>query len=553
VPEGLKLLSHRGPDKSGALRIALGWSQIQLGMTRLTITDRKNHVPVPGAWDGIYVAYNGEIYNHREVARDLGLQLETENDMEVLAKGWRKLGPQLLPKLNGMFAFVLVDAQNDEVWLVRDRAGEKPLFHASYDGRLYVASELKALPVPLWEQVLSDLDTFEYDCLEETPFEHVKRLSPGCYIKLEKFEDLIEDCVPIRRWWHLPRDMDTRFTNVGEAAEELEPLLRNAIEIRWPGEVNAAVQLSGGLDSAIIQAVVESDRLYTVSFPADGVDNMKLALRAAKGRRVPEEVSFGAVQAKAALPQIAWHLGTPATWTAVAQWFLMKAIADGGNKVCLSGEGADELFLGYSRYRILWHMWLAEKDPKLVEYGPTLRYLVGSAMDIMSKLLDRGETLASEARARDIVNLYRPEGRSLPRQMAHVEFHTTMQVLLRMADRMASAWSLENRSPFLDYRVMEFGARLPVGLCIGELGNKAILREVATRLGVVAEIVHETTKRGLFIPWPKWFPAKGAGEGRRGPWDRAAFRDAMLEAWRDGYDSRRDRPTVCMEACLKLR
>jgi len=520
-------------------------------MNRLKITDRKNHVPVPAVWDGIYLAYNGEIYNHGKVAWDLDLSLDTHNDMEVICRGWAKEGPKLLDRLNGMFAFVLVDTRDDTIWLVRDRAGEKPLFYAPLDHRLYVTSEIQALPVPLREKVLEDLDVFEYDCMEETPFEGVYRLKPAHFSRLERFQDLMH--VPLRRWWQLPTGRAQGNGTMKEAAEELEPLLRDAIQIRWPDEVSAAVQLSGGLDSAIIQAVLGAEELYTVSFPRDGVDNLALAkLAQGKGPKTPQEVSFGAKEAKGALPTVAWHLGSPATWTAVAQWFLMEAIAQGGNRVCLSGEGADELFLGYSRYRILWHLWLTQVDPKLSDYSPTYRYLIGSDTDVLSKLLDRGVTLDSEARSRLIVERFKPKNRALPRQMGHIEFHTTMQVLLRMADRMAAAWSIENRSPFLDFRVMNFAARLPVEHCIGVRGNKNILREVATRLGVDAAIVHEKTKRGLFIPWPKWFPVEGEGEGERGIWDRSTFRDAMLEAWRMVYADRIERPLSCDSCCVKL-
>lgn len=546
--EGLKLLRHRGPDKTGTLRVSLPWATVTLGMTRLKITDQSD-LPVPVGYDGVFMAYNGEIYNHRELRAELGVMVSTECDSELLCRGIAKVGlEKLLPMLNGMFSFVAVDTAKGCVYIARDRAGEKPLYYTTEDFRFYAASEIKALPVALWEEPCQDLETFEFDWDEQTAFQKVRRLRPGCYARLDKLEDIFPQCLPVRRWWTLPFGRDDRFTKTEEAAEELEPILRDAVEIRGRTEVPIAVQLSGGLDSSIIQALLKLPSAYTVTFPADGIDNLEQAKKAACGAQ-PVPVTFDLASVRAALKDIAYHLDTPATWTAVAQWFMMKAISESGHRVCISGEGADELFLGYSRYRILWHLWQCRIDKYLEAYQPLGKHLLGTDTDIMTKVLDRGGTMESEARAREVVHLFNPLERSLPRAMAHIDFHSTMQVLLRMADRMASAWSVENRSPFLDYRVMEFGARLPAEICFTEDGNKAVLRALAGRLGVPWPIVHERTKKGLFIPWTKW---TGGAPSSRGIWGRKSFFDEMLAAWREAFKDRLARPACCEDGCPKI-
>jgi asparagine synthase (glutamine-hydrolysing) len=293
--------------------------------------------------------------------------------------------------------------------------------------------------------------------------------------------------------------------------------------------------LSGGLDSAIIQAVAHCPTCYTVTFPGVA-DNLTPALGATRGAQL-FPVSFGLAEAQQALPRVAYHLDTPAMWTAVCQWWMMQAIAADGFRICLSGEGADELFLGYSRYRILWWLEQARQDERLHSYGPMLDHVVGSGAGAMARMIQRGYGLVSSARATEVIKRFDDPALSLPRRMAKIDFSTGMQVLLRMADRMAAAHSLENRSPFLDHRVIELAARLPDSALIDAGRSKAVLIEVARRLDVPEEILQEKTKRGLYLPWNTWHPK--AQTGPRGAWDRRHFHNAMLHAWREAFAGRR--------------
>jgi asparagine synthase (glutamine-hydrolysing) len=285
--------------------------------------------------------------------------------------------------------------------------------------------------------------------------------------------------------------------------------------------------VSGGLDSAIIQAAADrlglDPRRYCVTFPE--IDNITQASLAADGRAV-KAITFSKEDLLEVLPEVAYHLDTPATWTAVCLWYLCREIAADGHRVLISGEGADELFGGYARYRVLYWLDRMLKDPHLVPaYVPTILKTVGDPLTPAIRLLDRGGTAETAWRATELFERFRDLKRTLPMQFARVEYHTTMQVLLRMADRMAAAWSLENRCPFLDYRIQEFSTKVPDHLLVNEHENKSILRALARRWRVHPAITDERTKRGLAIPWNTWCP--GTGE-----WDRKSFAALMLNAWR---------------------
>ncbi len=526
----LSRLHHRGPNGRGKLAVDLPWSRyVMLGMTRLAIVDRR---PLEVPFDfrpscGVVLAFNGEVYNWRELRTELsdGLPWQTDCDAEVVARGWRRWGVEMLGRLNGMFAFALIDTVAGELVLARDRAGEKPLYYAERHGLLSFASEIKALPgIQLHEYPCDDMETLEFDCGPTTPFNGVLSLQPGHFVRLSRAGQVLRP----RTWWSLPTDTQP-VAELADVAEEAEALVIDAVRLRASADVPVAVQLSGGLDSAIIQAVANCERLYTVTFPEDGVDNLELA-RAAAGGVEPRTVTFGIHGLMDALPSIAWHLDTPATWTAACQWFMAKQMAADGIVVALSGEGADEVFGGYARYKAL--RWLDEmqQDPALAGYGVMLDRMLGGG-DPLVALLDRGVTAEASEHAERLVMRHGGDGGGgRPAQMARIDWHTTMQVLLRMADRMATAHSMENRSPFLDYRLVEFGARLPTSMKVdARKGTKLVLREVARRLGVPRQITDEQHKRGLFLPWSKW---TGAPE-----WDRHAFSWTMQQAWRRAFFS----------------
>lgn len=521
------IMRHRGPDAQGVLHVELSWASVTLSMSRLKVVDQSD-LDVPYDFRsnfGVVLAFNGEIYNWRDLrteldsfAKDGAPGWKTRCDAEVVAAAWRRWGPGCLHRLNGMFAFVLVDTVSDAIFCARDRAGEKPFYSAQRGGVFYVASEPKALPVALEPGACPDAETLEFDCGRSTPFAGVNVLEPGWCMYWPR-QGVIRDGGR-SQWWQLPDapEEPTR-PSVDHQVDKLHALLMDASRIRHVAEVPVAVQLSGGLDSAIIQAVCQSEQLYCVTFPE--VDNLSKAQLVARGYPVTP-ITFTRDELVDAIPEVVRHMDTPASWTSVCQWFMNQQVAADGNVVVLSGEGADELLGGYSRYRILYWVERMLNDARLSSYGPLIERTVGSREDVMGHMLDRGHDPQTRAHAMDLVEQHGGTG-DLVERMARTDFYTTMQVLLRMADRMAAAFSLENRSPFFDYRVMEFAARLPSRYKVTGFESKAILRRIAERLGVDERVVNEKTKKGLYVP-SNW------GDGGL-VWDRKWFARLMNDAW----------------------
>jgi len=535
----LNTMRHRGPDDQGMRRVVLPWCTADIGATRLSIVDATGTVPTPGFFPtaGVLLAFNGEIYNWRQLRQELsnGSPWMTNCDTEVVAYAWRRWGPGMLSRFNGMFALALVDTLTGSIFLARDRAGEKPLYYSTHNSQFHFASEVKALGLPLQETHCRDVDVLEFDCLETTPFLNVTRLNPGHYLLLNSPDDLHKPS-PMT-WWSLPTDIDEDLS-WELAVDEVEALVVDAVRLRAQSEVPATALVSGGLDSAIVQAVAKFPEVFCCTFPSiPGMDWLPAAQLAAPNAHVIP-VTFSLQQALQDLPQIAYHLDTPATWSALPQWFMAQRIHEHNYKVLLSGEGVDELFAGYSRYRILRHLDQARIDPQLTNYQTLVNLVLEEPKAILSKLLDRSLDNVSIDHARTLVERFSTSG-DMVANMCRIEWHTTMQCLLRMADRMMAAYSIENRSPFLDYRLIELAARIPTRYKVTSHWSKAVMREVALRLGVSPTIVNNPTKTGLVVPWNQWKrdteQTSTSTTSDRGIWDRGDFTRSLTEVWRSVY------------------
>lgn len=524
---------HRGPDARGSALIDIGWTKVALGGTRLSIVDLSD-LPVPARFDylGVSLSYNGEVYNWRELRTALsdGRPWMTDCDSEVIARAWRRWGPDMLHRFNGMFAFALVDERKKVVMLARDRAGEKPMFVRRHHGVFDFASEVKAFSGSLEEQQTPEQDVLEFDCLSTTPFKGIWRLGPGERLIFRRPRDLTS--ARPETWWSFPTEIDEGMS-WDTAVDEAEAILVDAIRIRADTEVPTTALVSGGLDSAIVQAVARVPRVYCCTFPHDDMNWMDAAIQAAKGAEVVP-ITFGLGGAQAVMQYVAYHLDTPATWSALAHWFLAKVMAEDDIKVVLTGEGADELYAGYSRYRALYWVQQARTDPQLSGYQRIVDIVTSPSNDrTLARMLDRSPDGKSLDHALELVRRFSTTG-DLVADMGRVEWHTTMQCLLRMADRMCSAFSIENRSPFFDYRLIELAARTPTRHKITPQWSKAVLREVARRVGVHDDIVNDQHKRGLVVPWNKW--RNLSVDNPRGAWDRSDFAAAMKTAWRQAFD-----------------
>ena len=566
-------LAHRGPDGSGV------WTApgVGLGHRRLSIIDlATGDQPMRSADDRLALSYNGEIYNFREVRRELeafGHAFRTESDTEVILAAWRQWGPDCLSRFNGMFAFALYDKDQDCLFLARDRLGVKPLYWTILsDESLIFASELKGLLAhPLIRRTPSVRAIDDYLALGYVPddscmVEGVRKLAAGHYLLVRRGRSAPE---PVQ-WW------DVDFSNPSTASaraleEELVERLRDAVRSRMVADVPLGAFLSGGVDSsAVVALMAEASRsavqTCSIGFSEADHDETKWASLVA-GRfatshrsRIVEAGDFGLIDT------LADAFDEPFADASALATYRVSELARETVKVALSGDGADEAFAGYRRYR----MFAAEERVRGMLPGPA-RSLLGAAGNLYPKLdwaprflrakttlqaigQEGGEAYAAavgvtprlirsslySANFRRILGGYSAERRyvetmadapasdSLSRaQYADLKIWLPGDILTKV-DRTSMAVSLEAREPLLDHRLIEFAARVPAGLRLRGGSGKWLMKKALGRY-LPDEVLHRT-KMGFVTPVSAWFRGPLAGEA-------AAIAHSPALAALGGFDS----------------
>lgn len=519
-------IRHRGPDGYG---FYVG-PRVGFAHVRLSIVDLAGGAQPLTNEDGqVVITYNGEVYNWRELRRELeaaGHVFRTHCDTEVLVHAYEQWGPRMLHRLNGQFAFAIHDRNTDTVFLARDRFGVRPLFFAQRQGNLYFGSEIKALlassevdatPDPYG---LDEIYTFWAARGSRTAFLGIGQLEPGTYA-LWKDGALFH-----HRYYEL--DYPEAKMEPKDAVEQLDELMRSGVDMRMRADVPVGGYLSGGLDSSITCALAAKAspydlRSFSITFEDPQYDES--AFQHVVARQVGSRhsvTSIGQGSIAEAFPEVVWHTETPLLRTApVPMYHLAKLTKQSGIKVVLTGEGADELFLGYDLFKEVavrrfclrrptstmrprlfdrlypylqenartgefWRRFFLEagapNDP-LFSHLP--RYLLTSR----SKEFYASEFRAGIAGADPLGELRgalptRYYGWSALNQAAYLEMTTLLSTYLlsSQGDRMGMAHGVEGRFPFLDHRLYEFAASLPTSSRLLGLKEKEILRRWAKRI-----------------------------------------------------------------------
>lgn len=540
------VLIHRGPDEDGYYVDDF----VALGHRRLSIIDLSSGQQPMSALDGqVQIVFNGEIYNFLEVRAQLetkGHRFKTCSDTEVILRGYVEWQGEIVQKLNGMFAFAIWDARQKQIFLARDRVGKKPLYYY-YDGEIFTfASELKALTVGnLCSDVINPeaLDCyfcFGYIPAPRTIYRNVQKLPAARYLVIS------EKSLTEKRYWRLSF-ADPVERKLDEAVDELEALLDEAVKCRLMSEVPLGAFLSGGLDSPLVvssMARLMNKPVITNSIGFENKSFSELFLAKAVSNHLKTDHHEFLIKPYITdiLDQIAWHFDEPfADSSSVPTWYVCQ-MAKKNVTVALSGDGGDESFGGYT-FRYIPHVL----ESKIRSALPTLlrRSIFGSLSAAwpgsarLPKFL-RQKTIfenlsVSDAEAfyRDLIwlrydvreqlysydfmqslNGFSPmetvyplysgsnAGDALGRcQYTDIHFYMTDDVLVKV-DRMSMAHSLEVRSPLLDYRLIEFAARMPSHLKINSKKGKLLLRELASRR--LPSDIHKKPKLGFSIPAAQW-------------------------------------------------
>ena len=524
------ILAHRGPDDAGVYR---GPGAV-LGSRRLAILDLtpRGHMPMSTPDGRYHIVHNGEVYNFRELReflRTKGYAFESDTDTEVILRLYEESGPDMLDRLNGMFAFAIWDAHTRTLFAARDRVGVKPFYYAEYRGAMYFASEEKALfaagvPASFDRDVWEELLCFRYVAGERTPYAGVKRLLPGHTLTWQ------DGRIRTRRWWNLAERAEAlRVVRRGaDATEWFGHTFESSIALRRISDVPVGVLLSGGLDSSSIATALalqagEGVHSFTVRFDEEGYDEGPLA------RRVAERCQLNAHELQLTPEELGVRYG-------YASWLNDEPLAHGSDvhlwaiaetakphvTVLLSGEGADECLGGYVRYRPLQHPSLlmparavlplvASRIPRNGRARKLSRFLklksirdvvLFNACDVLPEDLQRvGVSSVSQFPFRErILNeaerLYPSEPM---RQAMYSDQHTFLCSLLDRNDRMTMGASIECRVPFLDYRLVEGLAALPSSAFgTGTESKRLLRRAVGAKL---PDEILRFRKWGFGVPW----------------------------------------------------
>ena len=540
-------IGHRGPDGRGK-HVA---GPVGLGHTRLSIIDLSSGgQPITNEDGTIWIVYNGEIYNFRELREDLvkrGHTFRTTSDTEVIVHLYEEYGVECLGRLKGMFAFALWDDRQKLLFCARDRIGIKPFYFANTGSALIFGSEIKALlvdgefPRRVNRQAIDRFLTFSYVPGRDTLMDGIHKLEPGHYLLVRGSQ------VACSSYWDLKFGSEPTGVPLEDASNELKTMVRRVVREHMVSDVPVGVLLSGGVDSTIILecAARESNRrinTFTVGFERAGFEDERPYARMAAQRFGSEhhEITISSREFSSFLGKYVWHMEEPVYEPPAVALYYVSTLARQHVKVVLSGEGGDEAFGGYQTYR---NLLLLERFKSAV--GPS----VCAALSIVQKMQGNG-TLARRLRkygplltaplsdyyysrrsspfayfAKARARLYtenmrsgvdpddaakfvrslfgRVQGQAILNQMLYVDTKTWLpDDLLVKADKMTMASSVELRVPFLDHEILEFAASLPPDYKVSGWETKRILKS-AFADEIPAPIL-KRRKAGFPVPIESW-------------------------------------------------
>ena len=535
------VLRHRGPDGAGLSIMG----NVGLAHRRLSIIDvAGGSQPMPNSAGDVCLTYNGEIYNFRELRQRLGAlgrRFTTQSDTEVILQAYEVYGEDCVHYLQGMFAFAIWDARRHKLFLARDRLGIKPLYYAVNGKELLFASEIKAILAAggirpeLNRAILPEYLATRFVSGGETFFAGIRKLLPGHTLSWSW-----EAGFKTRRYWRLPASLDRDSGSLQEYAAAVREGLEQAVESHLMSDVPLGLFLSGGIDSSAIAALMaprmrEPLQSFSVSIAEPGYDELRYAELAARAAgAVHRDVRLTAQEYFAALPQLVWHEDEPIAFPSSVNLYFVSRLAQQHVKVVLTGEGADELFLGYNRYRVTaWNERLGR--PYAAAVPRPMRAAISGMVGRLPRRLRRyaersflmpfpgmrglfyenfavfpqyvqGRLLASHGLSRDpyaegLRHYDEAPGDTLER-MSYADIQTYLVELLMKQDQMSMAASIESRVPFLDHRFVEQAVAIPGRYKLHGWQTKAVLREALKDL--VPKEILTRKKMGFPVPIGRW-------------------------------------------------
>jgi asparagine synthase (glutamine-hydrolysing) len=535
-------IRHRGPDDEGTLILP----GVALGMRRLSIIDlATGHQPIPNEDRTVWTVFNGELYNFRELRRELqasGHKFNTSTDTEVIVHAYEEWGVGAIARFRGMFAIAIWDDVARRLLLARDRIGIKPLYYAQHGDRLYFGSEIKSLlrspdvPRTLDLGALDHYLSFLYTPRDGSIFESIKKLPPGHLLTWSNGK------ASVCPFWRFPA-RESFEGDESDAAAELRGILLDAVKTHLVSDVPVGAFLSGGVDSSLVVGLMAEAghgpvRTFSIGFDEPAYDELAYARRVARRFETVHHEFVVHPNAYDILDQLISHFDEPfGDASAIPTWYVAQ-MARKHVTVVLSGDGGDELFGGYNRY--VPHPLVAAFD----RYSPApLRVIAGAVARRMPHGL-RGKNflrhVGYDARGRylDAIRFFADDEKTallsdevlakigspgaecklarhfddaarLPWTSQMMRFDAVTYLpedVLTKVDRMSMAHSIESRVPLLDNEVVSFAASLPATLKIRDGRRKHILKEAAASL--LPRDLLDRPKQGFAVPLATWFHGK---------------------------------------------
>ena len=522
VEQKLEKIRFRGPDNISVLKN----ENISLGHLRLSILDLDERSNQPFNFRHLSLVYNGEIYNFKEIRKSLieeGYSFDTTSDTEVLLKGYHAWGEKILDRINGMFAFAVYDENKKTVFIARDRLGVKPLYYSWRNGKLELCSQLAPLnKSKLDQEAISIYLQTGYIPSPFSIYEEIKKLPPGQYATF----NLRENKKEIHSYWDL-KEVEESDISYEDAKEQLHDLIVDAVKIRLQSDVPYGSFLSGGIDSALVSSIansIQKEKLktFTIGFDEKEFDESQDAEQFAKIigsdhhliRSNQEELS-------ALLDTFFKAYDEPFADSSAIPSLLLNKKVKPHVTVVLSGDGGDESFLGYNHFEWARKVYGLFLIPfflrRLATYFIPFKWIGKRGPSIKNIMLMKNfnEFIESIFTGFDTLLL-----KDKKKWMSHYhkylflsknKFQKVADLNLKLwlendsnvkVDRASMASSVEVRSPFLDYRIIEFARSLPVKYRLYGSKRKRILRDILSNY--IPEPVFDKPKKGFSIPLAGW-------------------------------------------------
>src|SRR5438094_778772 len=541
---------HRGPDDNGIFTEA----NVGLAMRRLSIIDvQTGHQPINNEDESVRIVFNGEIYNHQELRRDLetrGHRYRTKSDTETIVHLYEEYGDDCVKHLRGMFAFAIWDRSKRGLYIARDRLGIKPLYYY-FDGKtLLFGSEIKAILAhpgvkPEFNRsTLAEYLAFGYITGAQTMYAGIRKLMPGHTLTLDERGRL--ETSP---YWDLDVKVDDGSRPSGYYVSRYREFLEGCVSSHLMSDVPLGVFLSGGLDSSAVAALTSKIRgeqieTFSVGYDEEAYSELPYAREVARhiGSR-HHEVRLSRQEFFDSLPKLIWHEDEPIVWPSSISLYFVARLARERVTVVLTGEGSDETLAGYTRYawtlqnssmdrvyRSILPSSLRELLRQGIAAGPlgaSLRrklehtFLVRDGASWPSFYFDNFYSAFSSAEAAELLtasghasagDAYRGSMQhwehstgDLLHRLLYTDIKTYLVELLMKQDQISMAASIESRVPFLDHVLVEFSATIPAEFSVQGLTGKHILKAAVEDL-LPKSIVYRKKMR-FPTPWPCWLSA----------------------------------------------